>query len=49
MGNHTTYLVLWTVGLIAWGIILGRLRRRAGPVLFVERQLAHAWAAGVCA
>jgi len=49
VGNHATYLVLWTVGLIAWGTILWRLRRRAGPVLFVERQLAHAWAAGVCA
>ena len=44
-----TYLVLWSVGLITWGTILWRLRRRAGPVLFVERQLAHAWAAGVCA
>ena len=47
--GHLTYLTLWTVGLIAWGIILWQLRRRAGPVLFVERQLAHAWAAGVCA
>ena len=49
VADHATYLVLWTVGLIAWGTILWRLRRRAGPVLFVERQLAHAWAAGVCA
>jgi serine/threonine-protein kinase len=47
--DHTTYLILWSVGLITWGTILWRLRRRAGPVLFVERQLAHAWAAGVCA
>jgi serine/threonine-protein kinase len=47
--NHLPYLLLWSVGLIAWGTILWRLRRRAGPVLFVERQLAHAWAAGVCA
>jgi eukaryotic-like serine/threonine-protein kinase len=47
--DHMTFLILWTVGLIAWGTILWRLRRRAGPVLFVERQLAHAWAAGVCA
>lgn len=43
------YLALWTFGLITWGGNLWRLRRRAGPVLFVERQLAHAWAAGVCA
>ena len=47
--DHITYLLLWSIGLIAWGTILWRLRRRAGPVLFVERQLAHAWAAGVCA
>jgi len=47
--NHATYLALWTFGLIAWGTVLWRLRRRAGPILFVERQLAHAWAAGVCA
>ncbi|VTR99695.1 serine/threonine-protein kinase [Tuwongella immobilis] len=47
--NHWAFLVLWSVGLITWGVILWRLRRRAGPVLFVERQIAHAWAAGVCA
>jgi serine/threonine-protein kinase len=47
--DHLAYLAIWSVGLIAWGMILWRLRRRAGPVLFVERQLAHAWAAGVCA
>src|SRR5262249_52825399 len=47
--DHTAYLALWSVGLITWGTILWTLRRRAGPVLFVERQLAHAWAAGVCA
>jgi serine/threonine-protein kinase len=47
--DHLAYLALWSVGLIAWGTILWQLRRRAGPVLFVERQIAHAWAAGVCA
>jgi serine/threonine protein kinase len=47
--DHGTYLILWSVGLITWGTILWQLRRRAGPVLFVERQIAHAWAAGVCA
>jgi eukaryotic-like serine/threonine-protein kinase len=47
--SHTAYLTLWSVGLVTWGMILWRLRRRAGPVLFVERQIAHAWAAGVCA
>lgn len=47
--SHSAYLILWTVGLVTWGTILWKLRRRAGPVLFVERQIAHAWAAGVCA
>ncbi len=47
--DHRAYLILWSVGLITWGTILWQLRRRAGPVLFVERQIAHAWAAGVCA
>ncbi len=47
--NHLAYLLLWSVGLGTWGVILWRLRKRAGPVLFVERQIAHAWAAGVCA
>lgn len=47
VSNHGAYLALWSVGLITWGSILWRLRRRAGPVLFVERQIAHAWAAGV--
>jgi serine/threonine-protein kinase len=47
--DHSAYLIMWSVGLIAWGSILWHLRRRAGPVLFVERQIAHAWAAGVCA
>ena len=47
--DHLWYLGLWSVGLVTWGTIFWQLRRRAGPVLFVERQIAHAWAAGVCA
>jgi serine/threonine-protein kinase len=43
------YLGLWSIGLIGWGTIFWQLRRRGGPVLFVERQIGHAWAAGVCA
>jgi serine/threonine-protein kinase len=49
MADHLWYLGLWSVGLVTWGTIFWQLRRRAGPVLFVERQIAHAWAAGVCA
>jgi len=47
--NHVWYLGVWSVGLVTWGTTFWQLRRRAGPVLFVERQIAHAWAAGVCA
>jgi len=46
---HGAYLALWSIGLGTWATILWQLRRRAGPVLFVERQIAHAWAAGVTA
>ncbi len=46
---HLYYLALWTIGLLTWGTFLWKLRRRAGPVLFVERQIAHAWGAGVLA
>jgi eukaryotic-like serine/threonine-protein kinase len=47
--DHIWYLGFWTVGLLTWGTVLWQLRKAAGPVLFVERQIAHAWAAGVCA
>jgi serine/threonine-protein kinase len=47
--DHRAYLALWSIGLVTWGTIFWRLRRRGGPVLFVERQIAHAWAAGVAA
>jgi serine/threonine-protein kinase len=38
------YLLIWTAGLGIWAAIFWTLRRRAGPVTFVERQIAHAWA-----
>jgi serine/threonine-protein kinase len=41
------YLVLWTAGLGTWAMIFWTLRRRAGPVTFVERQIAHVWAASM--
>lgn len=41
------YLLLWGGGLILWGVIFWKLRKRAGPVLFVERQVAHVWAGAV--
>jgi len=41
------YVALWTAGLGAWAGIFWGLRRRAGPVTFVERQIAHVWAASM--
>jgi serine/threonine-protein kinase len=47
--SHGPFLALWSVGLIAWAAFFWRLRRRGGPVTFVERQIAHSWGAGVAA
>jgi serine/threonine-protein kinase len=41
------YVVLWTAGLGTWAAIFWALRRRSGPVTFVERQIAHVWAASM--
>jgi serine/threonine-protein kinase len=41
------YLGLWVAGLGTWAAIFWALRRRAGPVTFVERQIAHVWAASM--
>ncbi len=38
------YVALWTAGLGAWAAVFWHLRRRMGPVTFVERQIAHVWA-----
>jgi len=43
------YLILWTAGLGTWAAIFWTLRRRGGPVTFVERQIAHTWAASMAA
>jgi serine/threonine-protein kinase len=47
--SHAPYVALWSIGLVAWGTFFLHWRRRGGPVTFVERQIAHAWAAGVIA
>jgi hypothetical protein len=41
------YLGLWTAGLGTWAMIFWTLRRRSGPVTFVERQIAHLWASSM--
>ena len=43
------YFAIFTVGLGAWAAIFWRMRRRGGPISFVERLLAHVWGAGVVA
>jgi serine/threonine-protein kinase len=41
------YVLLFTAGLGSWAAIFWALRRRGGPIRFVERQLAHIWGAGI--
>ncbi|REJ64551.1 MAG: serine/threonine protein kinase [Planctomycetota bacterium] len=43
------YVGLWGGGLAVWAPIFWLLRHRAGPVTFVERQIAHVWAGSVVA
>jgi serine/threonine-protein kinase len=43
------FFVLWAGGLALWAPILWALRSRAGPVTFVERQIAHLWGGSVIA
>ncbi|NIP87332.1 MAG: protein kinase [Planctomycetales bacterium] len=43
------YLLLWGGGLAVWAPIFWAIRRRAGPVMFVERQVAHVWGGSVIA
>jgi len=38
------YAALWSVGVGTWAMIFWELRRRSGPITFVERQIAHVWA-----
>lgn len=42
--NRWHYAGLWTVALWGWAWVFWFLRRRVGPVTFVERQIAHLWA-----
>jgi serine/threonine-protein kinase len=43
------YLALWGGGLVVWGIIFWSLRKRGGPVQFIERQIAHVWGSAIIA
>ena len=41
------YATIWSVGSTGWAFIFWELRRRSGPITFVERQIAHVWAGSV--
>jgi serine/threonine-protein kinase len=41
------YFLLWTAGLGTWAAVFWALRRRMGPVTFIERQIAHLWASSM--
>jgi tRNA A-37 threonylcarbamoyl transferase component Bud32 len=43
------FAILWTAGLGTWAAVFWALRRRMGPVTFVERQIAHVWGASMIA
>ncbi len=45
--SRLTYASLWIVGLGTWAGVFWALRRRMGPVTFVERQIAHVWGASL--
>lgn len=45
--SRLAYGSLWTAGLGAWAAVFWMLRRRLGPVTFIERQTAHVWAASL--
>jgi len=43
--NVLAYLAWWGLGLGTWASIFWAIRRLGGPVTFVEREIAHVWAA----
>ena len=49
MGNTNPlhYWSMWVTGFGTWALVFWWLRRRMGPVTFVERQIAHVWAASM--
>lgn len=48
-GTRWNYFLLWCVGFGAWATVFTLVRRRMGPVTFIERQIAHVWAASLVA
>ncbi|HEY4263497.1 MAG TPA: serine/threonine-protein kinase [Schlesneria sp.] len=44
VSDRWPFAALWSVGVGTWAMIFWELRRRSGPITFVERQIAHLWA-----
>jgi serine/threonine protein kinase len=49
VADRTHYAAMWTIGLGTWAAVFWMLRRAMGPVTFIERQIAHIWAASMVA
>jgi serine/threonine protein kinase len=47
--SRLIYGALWIIGLGAWAGVFWKMRQRMGPVTFIERQIAHVWAASMLA
>ena len=47
IASRWPYATIWSVGSTGWAFIFWELRRRSGPITFVERQIAHIWAGSV--
>jgi serine/threonine-protein kinase len=45
--NRWPYVLMWTAGVGVWAVVFWVIRRRMGPVTFVERQMAHVWASAM--
>ena len=41
--NRWYYWLLWMAGFGTWALVFWTMRRRMGPVTFIERQIAHLW------
>lgn len=47
--SRLSYSALWVIGLGTWAFVFSAIRKRMGPVTFVERQIAHIWGASLLA
>lgn len=47
--NRWPYIGLWVIGLGLWAAYFWSVRRRGGPITFVERQIVHLWAGSMIA